>query len=117
MSSDNGGRAKATLFVRGLPHDATNDQLEAFFSEVGPVRSCFVVMENLPEDKKDVKRLNKGYGFVQYAIPEDATRAIEELKNKKFREERILRMELALKKNTSSSEKKIAISKDQVGKC
>ncbi|OUM69010.1 hypothetical protein PIROE2DRAFT_28990, partial [Piromyces sp. E2] len=108
-------RAKATLFVRGLPHDATNDQLEAFFSEVGPVRSCFVVMENLPEDKKDIKRLNKGYGFVQYAIPEDATRAIEELKNKKFREERILRMELALKKNTSSSDKKMAISKDQAG--
>jgi len=114
-SNNNRGRAKATLFVRGLLHDATNDQLEAFFSEVGPVRSCFVVMENLPEDKKDIQRHNKGYGFVQYAIPEDATRAIEELKNKKFREERILRMELALKKHTSTSDKKLAISKDQTG--
>ncbi len=34
-----------TLFVRNLPYDATNESLESIFSEIGPVKSAFVVAE------------------------------------------------------------------------
>lgn len=34
---------KATVFVRKLPKDTTDAELEAFFGEVGPLKSCFVV--------------------------------------------------------------------------
>jgi len=36
---------KATLFVRGLPYTATNADLEAYCSQVGPVKWCFVVAD------------------------------------------------------------------------
>ena len=32
-----------TLFVQNLPATATNDRLEEIFSEIGPVKHCFVV--------------------------------------------------------------------------
>lgn len=34
-----------TLFVQCLPATATNKQLEEVFSEIGPVKQCFVVRE------------------------------------------------------------------------
>lgn len=34
-----------TLFVQFLPATATNKQLEEVFSEIGPVKQCFVVRE------------------------------------------------------------------------
>ena len=81
--------SKATLFVSTLPFTSTNEELEEFFSSVGPVRSCFVV-------KKDGK--HTGCGYVQYALPEDAQRAIQELKKKKFNEKRTLKIDWAVKK-------------------
>lgn len=38
-------RKSKTLFVRNLPYSATNEKLESLFSEVGPIRSCFIVKE------------------------------------------------------------------------
>jgi len=32
-----------TLFVRNLPYSATNEQLEELFSDIGPIKRCFVV--------------------------------------------------------------------------
>jgi len=32
-----------TLFVQNLPFTTTNDQLEELFSEIGPLKKCFVV--------------------------------------------------------------------------
>ena len=32
-----------TLFVRNLPYSATNKQLEQLFSDIGPIKRCFVV--------------------------------------------------------------------------
>ncbi|KAJ1923665.1 RNA recognition motif-containing protein [Tieghemiomyces parasiticus] len=82
---------KAQLFVRGIPYSATNAELEEFFSDIGPVRSCFAVadpnaqeQDDEDEDAAPVRR-NKGYGFVQYAIPDDAAEAIKELPSRKFK--------------------------------
>ncbi|KAJ2579227.1 RNA recognition motif-containing protein, partial [Coemansia sp. RSA 1797] len=61
--------AKSMLFVRGVPKDATNTELEEFFSNVGPVRSCFVVGEKKPEESEDTAKdkktssANRGFGF------------------------------------------------------
>lgn len=38
-------RKSKTLFVRNLPFLVTNENFEALFSEVGPVRTCFVVKD------------------------------------------------------------------------
>lgn len=37
--------AGLTLFVGGLPPSARSEQLEELFSQVGPVKQCFVVTE------------------------------------------------------------------------
>lgn len=34
-----------TLFISCLPASASNERLEEIFSEVGPVKQCFVVKE------------------------------------------------------------------------
>ncbi|KAJ1679062.1 RNA recognition motif-containing protein, partial [Spiromyces aspiralis] len=98
-------RAVSTLFVRRIPRDTTNDMLEEFFSEIGPIRSCFVVAdksaddgEDEPETDKDPAFRNRGFGFVQYALPEDAKRAMEELERVNFRGEKPLLLEYAIKK-------------------
>ena len=42
-----------TLFVRRIPSGTTNQELEEFFSNYGPLRSCFVVdKKNLPVEAK-----------------------------------------------------------------
>lgn len=64
-----------TVFVRGVSFDADEKAVEAAFSDVGPVKSCFLVRQ-----KGDAK--HKGFGFVQFALPEDAERAVTELDGK-----------------------------------
>lgn len=95
--------SKATLFVRNIPYDATNQELEEFFSDLGPIRSCFVVTDKTQEETEKVQ--NRGYGYVHYALAEDAQRAITELKDVKFRGARKLKIELALKKGEKAQER------------
>ncbi|KAF9985780.1 RNA recognition motif-containing protein, partial [Modicella reniformis] len=114
--------SKSTLFVRGLPFDASNEQLEAFFSEIGPVRSCFVVLDRSGQqsatessDGKENKSgvavatktpsKNKGYGFVQFVLPDDADKAINELRGVKFLKQRPLLIEKAVKKTHDGESK------------
>ncbi|KAI9476135.1 MAG: hypothetical protein EXX96DRAFT_620603 [Benjaminiella poitrasii] len=83
--------AKLTLFVRGLPFEATSKDLEDFFGEIGPIRKCFVVTDKSvannekegDDDNKPAFR-NKGFGYVHYALEDDAQTAITKLKNVKF---------------------------------
>ncbi|KAG2186530.1 hypothetical protein INT44_002754 [Umbelopsis vinacea] len=102
-SENDAHHSKATLFVRNIPYDATNQELEEFFSDIGPTRSCFVVMDKSQEEAEKVQ--NKGYGYVHYALAEDAQRAITELKDVKFRGGRKLKVELALKKGEKAQER------------
>lgn len=64
-----------TLFVRGVSFEIDEKPLEEVFSEVGPVKSCFLVRE------KGAPK-HKGFGFVQFALQEDAERAAAELNGK-----------------------------------
>ncbi|PNH02383.1 putative RNA-binding protein C4F6.14, partial [Tetrabaena socialis] len=64
-----------TLFIRSVSFDAEESHLEAAFSEVGPVKQCFLVrVKGQPK--------HRGFGFVQFALPEDAERAVGELNGK-----------------------------------
>ena len=61
-----------SLFVRGISFDVGDAELNETFSAIGPVRHAFVVKDNR-------NGRHKGYGFVQYALQEDAERAVEDL--------------------------------------
>jgi len=62
---------RSTLFVSNLPYTVTSVDLQTLFSDIGPVRSAFVV-----QDKET--KASKGVGYVSFAIKEDAQRAFEQ---------------------------------------
>jgi nucleolar protein 4 len=76
-----------TVFVRSLPFSLSDAQLEEIFSELGPVRHCFTVKEKGAE-------VHRGFGFVQFAVAEDALRAVES-KNGALLQGRKIKVELA----------------------
>ena len=61
-----------TVFVRGLASSVDDEKLLNRFSDVGPVRSAFVVRTGAGGE-------SKGFGFVKFAIESDAQVAIETL--------------------------------------
>ncbi|KAM3925318.1 RNA-binding protein 28 [Leptodactylus fuscus] len=65
--------AGLTLFIRGLPEDATNERLQEIFSESGPLRQCFVVRE------KGLEKC-RGLGYATFSMLEDAQKALKEIK-------------------------------------
>ena len=60
------------VFVRNISFALDKQTVEDAFGEIGPIRNCFLVKE------KGQPR-HKGIGFVQFAIPEDADRAVTAL--------------------------------------
>ncbi|KAJ3298766.1 RNA recognition motif-containing protein [Rhizoclosmatium sp. JEL0117] len=91
----------ACVFVRQIPFEATSAQLEAFFADVGPIKSAFVVADK----DNDTPNANKGFGFVTFAVKDDAAKAIDKLKDEKFLGQRKLKLELAIKKNIDPAAK------------
>ena len=68
-----------TVFVRGVGFDVGEAALSELFQEVGPVRHAFLVKRGTGEGAK-----HKGFGFVQFALKEDAERAAKELHGKEL---------------------------------
>ncbi|KPP63601.1 RNA-binding protein 28-like [Scleropages formosus] len=64
--------AVSSLFVRNLPVSATNERLEEVFSELGPLKKCFVVKE------KGTDRC-RGFGYVAFSMEEDSRKALKEM--------------------------------------
>ncbi|CAL1711095.1 unnamed protein product [Somion occarium] len=55
----------STVFVSNLPYSVTSTDLNTLFSDLGPVRSAFVVLDQGSGS-------SKGVGYVSFAIREDA---------------------------------------------
>ena len=70
------GGGNTVVFVRNLPYSTTDASLtEAFSNEFGPVKEAFIVAEKGPGGK------SKGYGFVYFALAEDAASAVAKSKS------------------------------------
>ena len=63
---------RSTLFVSNLPYTATSTDLKTLFSDIAPVRTAFVVLEQGTGH-------SKGVGYVSFAIREDAAMAIDKI--------------------------------------
>ncbi|KCV68301.1 hypothetical protein H696_05220 [Fonticula alba] len=70
--------SSSTLFIRNLSFSTTNKDLEDFFGELGPIKWAFVVAN--PKNPSE----NRGFGYVQYVILEDAVTARKELDSKEL---------------------------------
>lgn len=71
MADDNGENVQSknravvsqrVLFVRNLPFSTTDQDLEKLFSEVGPIKRCFVIRN---KGKKLCEILHVAYNFLQ----------------------------------------------------
>ncbi|CAM1154292.1 RBM28 (predicted) [Pycnogonum litorale] len=63
----------ATLFVRNLPHDAEQSKFQDIFSNIGPIKKTHLV--------RTQDNMCKGYGYVTFAVRQDAEKAINETIN------------------------------------
>lgn len=70
--NDDSGR----LFIRNLTFSCSEDELKVIFSVFGPVTAVHLPLDN---DKK-----SKGFGFVQFVIPEQALKARDALDGSSF---------------------------------
>ncbi|CCG83823.1 protein of unknown function [Taphrina deformans PYCC 5710] len=87
----------STLFIRNLSFKTTQEQLEAFFSAVSPVKHTVIITN--PETK-----VSLGYGFVSFATPEDAATARSELAMEKL-DDRLVKIDFAEKRARKDDEK------------
>ncbi len=58
------------LYIGSLSYDTTEDGLKEHFSKAGAVESAVIIKDKL-------SGRSKGFGFVEMASDEDATKAIE----------------------------------------
>ena len=72
---------------RGVSFDWDEKALEDEFGDVGPIKSCFLI-------KPKGQEKHKGFGFVQFALPEDAVRAVQVLNGKAIAGRKLLVREL-----------------------
>lgn len=77
MADQEAEKDARTVFVRSVSYDVDQARLEEVFADIGPVRQCFLVTEK-------GKARHKGIAFVQFAIPEDADRAVQELNGREL---------------------------------
>ena len=90
-----------TVFVRGIPHDTTDEQLMAKFSDVGPVKHAYCL--------RDQTTQRAAYGFIKFAIREDAQVAVDTL-NGAFLNGKKIQVENAIERG-AAHKKDIALAK------
>ncbi|XP_074049862.1 RNA-binding protein 28 isoform X2 [Macrotis lagotis] len=91
--------AGQTLFVGRLPASASSPQLERLFSQVGPVKQCFVVTEK-------GSKICRGFGYVTFSMLEDAQRALKEVTTFEGCKINVTVAKRKLKNKTKEKEKK-----------
>ncbi|KAL1212459.1 Polyadenylate-binding protein 5 [Cardamine amara subsp. amara] len=64
----------SNLYLKNLDDSVNDEKLKEMFSEYGSVTSCKVMMNS--------QGLSRGFGFVAYSSPEEATRAMTEMNGK-----------------------------------
>ncbi|XP_076324339.1 RNA-binding protein 28 [Tachypleus tridentatus] len=89
-----------TLRVTNLPQDATKQQVENIFSDIGPVKKCIVVKKR--GENEDAEDVCTGVAYVVFAVREDAVSATE--RSFKIGEQN-LQVSLAQPKKNSSIKK------------
>jgi polyadenylate-binding protein len=62
------------LYIKNLEDDIDDDKLRAEFEPFGTITSCKVM--------RDEKGTSKGFGFVCFSSPDEATKAVAEMNNK-----------------------------------
>lgn len=62
------------LYVKNLDDDVTEEKLQAEFEPFGQITSCKIMV--------DEKNVSKGFGFVCFSAPDEATKAVTELNGK-----------------------------------
>ncbi|KAG5651706.1 hypothetical protein H0H81_007711 [Sphagnurus paluster] len=62
------------LYIKNLEDDVDDEKLRAEFEPFGTVTSCKVM--------RDERNISKGFGFVCFATPDEATKAVAEMNNK-----------------------------------
>ena len=83
------------LFVRNLPYDCTEDDLTALFESYGTISQVHIPLDTADSDSlshttstqskaDNQQKRGKGYGFVQFMIPEHATAALMSLDGTSF---------------------------------
>lgn len=65
------------LYVGGLPYSTTDAELRDAFAQAGSVSSAVVIMDKM-------SGRSKGFGFVEFASDDDATKAIDMWNGKDF---------------------------------
>ncbi len=65
------------LFVGNLSYQTAENDLQDYFAQAGTVTSVNVMF-----DKMTGK--SRGFAFVEFASPEEAARAVEQMHNKEF---------------------------------
>ncbi|XP_050214474.1 polyadenylate-binding protein 5-like [Mercurialis annua] len=64
----------ANLYLKNLDDSVDDEKLKEFFSEFGIITSCKVMIDH--------RGMSKGSGFVAFATPEEASRALNEMNGK-----------------------------------
>jgi len=98
---------KSQLFVRNLSYDVTEDSLITLFEEIGPIKRVGIVVDEVGK--------SKGYGFVTYALEDDALKAVESFNNHKLNG-RAIKVEIAHKKGEKPSVDLVNYNKEAVKK-
>lgn len=66
--------AGVNLYIKNLEDDIDDERLRAEFEPFGAITSCKVM--------RDDKGISKGFGFVCFSSPDEATKAVAEMNNK-----------------------------------